>query len=55
MGPSGDFEIGLDTGEIVPGSRRFKAVAAGTADRSSGGGRETDRAPAAKPVSGGMF
>jgi len=24
--PSGDFEVRLDTGETVPGSRRFKAV-----------------------------
>ncbi len=30
--PSGDFEIRLDTGETVPGSRRFKAVVAGIAD-----------------------
>jgi DNA-binding LytR/AlgR family response regulator len=30
--PSGDFEVRLDTGEIVLGSRRFKAVAAGIVD-----------------------
>ncbi len=30
--PSGDFEVRLDTGETVPGSRRFKAVVAGIAD-----------------------
>ena len=30
--PSGDFEVRLDTGEIVLGSRRFKAVVAGIAD-----------------------
>ena len=30
--PSGDFEVRLDTGESVPGSRRFKAVVAGIAD-----------------------
>jgi DNA-binding LytR/AlgR family response regulator len=28
---SGDFEIRLDTGDIVPGSRRFKAALAGVA------------------------
>ncbi len=32
--PSGDFEVRLDTGEIVFGSRRFKAAVAGIADRS---------------------
>jgi DNA-binding LytR/AlgR family response regulator len=30
--PSGDFELRLDTGEIVLGSRRFKAAVAGIAD-----------------------
>ena len=30
--PSGDFEVRLDTGETVLGSRRFKAVVAGIAD-----------------------
>jgi DNA-binding LytR/AlgR family response regulator len=30
--PSGDFEIRLDTGESVCGSRRFKAVVAGIGD-----------------------
>ena len=30
--PSGDFEVRLDTGEIVLGSRRFKAAVAGIAD-----------------------
>ena len=30
--PSGDFAVRLDTGETVPGSRRFKAVVAGMAD-----------------------
>ncbi len=30
--PSGDFEVRLDTGELVPGSRRFKTVVAGIAD-----------------------
>ena len=30
--PSGDFEVRLDTGEVVLGSRRFKAVVAGIAD-----------------------
>lgn len=30
--PSGDFEVRLDTGETVPGSRRFKAAVAGIAD-----------------------
>jgi DNA-binding LytR/AlgR family response regulator len=29
--PSGDFEVRLDTGETVPGSRRFKAAVAGIA------------------------
>ena len=28
-GPSGDFEVRLDTGEVVVGSRRFKATVAG--------------------------
>jgi DNA-binding LytR/AlgR family response regulator len=32
--PSGDFEVRLDTGEAVPGSRRFKAAVAGIAERS---------------------
>jgi hypothetical protein len=32
--PSGDFEVRLDTGEIVFGSRRFKAAVAAIADRS---------------------
>ncbi|SHL59307.1 transcriptional regulator, LytTR family [Bradyrhizobium lablabi] len=32
--PSGDFEVRLDTGETVPGSRRFKAAVAGIAERS---------------------
>jgi DNA-binding LytR/AlgR family response regulator len=32
--PSGDFEVRLDTGEIVFGSRRFKAAVARIADRS---------------------
>jgi LytTr DNA-binding domain len=32
--PSGDFEVRLDTGEIVLGSRRFKTAVAGIADRS---------------------
>jgi hypothetical protein len=30
--PSGDFAVRLDTGETVPGSRRFKSVVAGMAD-----------------------
>lgn len=30
--PSGDFEIRLDTGEVVVGSRRFKAAVAGLVD-----------------------
>ena len=30
--PSGDFEIRLDTGETVPGSRRFKSAVAGIVD-----------------------
>jgi DNA-binding LytR/AlgR family response regulator len=30
--PSGDFEVRLDTGETVPGSRRFKAAVAGITD-----------------------
>jgi DNA-binding LytR/AlgR family response regulator len=30
--PSGDFEVRLDTGEVVLGSRRFKAAVAGIAD-----------------------
>ena len=30
--PSGDFEVRLDTGETVLGSRRFKAVVAEIAD-----------------------
>lgn len=30
--PSGDFEVRLDTGETVAGSRRFKAAVAGIAD-----------------------
>jgi DNA-binding LytR/AlgR family response regulator len=33
--PSGDFEVRLDTGETVFGSRRFKAAAARLADRST--------------------
>jgi DNA-binding LytR/AlgR family response regulator len=32
--PSGDFEVRLDSGETVIGSRRFKAAVAGIADRS---------------------
>lgn len=32
--PSGDFEVRLDTGETVFGSRRFKAAVAGIAERS---------------------
>jgi DNA-binding LytR/AlgR family response regulator len=32
--PSGDFEVRLDTGETVPGSRRFKTAVAGIAERS---------------------
>ena len=31
--PSGDFEVRLDTGETVLGSRRFKAAVAGLVDR----------------------
>jgi DNA-binding LytR/AlgR family response regulator len=27
--PSGDFEVRLDTGEVLAGSRRFKAAVAG--------------------------
>lgn len=30
--PSGDFEVRLDTGETVPGSRRFRAAVAGITD-----------------------
>jgi LytTr DNA-binding domain len=30
-GPSGDFKLRLDSGEIVPGSRRFKSAIAGLA------------------------
>ena len=30
-GPSGDFKLRLDSGEIVPGSRRFKSAVAGIA------------------------
>ena len=30
-GPSGDFKIRLDSGEIVPGSRRFKSAITGIA------------------------
>jgi DNA-binding LytR/AlgR family response regulator len=31
LGPSGDFKLRLDSGEIVAGSRRFKSAIAGLA------------------------
>jgi hypothetical protein len=35
--PSGDFEVRLDTGKTVPGSRRFEVAVAGIAERSKAG------------------
>jgi hypothetical protein len=52
-GPSGDFKVRLDTGEIVLGSRRFKSAVAGIADKSQPRGREAEGAAAVEPSSGG--
>jgi hypothetical protein len=48
-GPSRDFKVRLDTGEVTLGSRRFKPAVAGIADKSQPRGRESDGATAVAP------
>jgi DNA-binding LytR/AlgR family response regulator len=43
LGPNGDFELTLDTGQVVPGSRRYRdaiaSIAAANALSATGGSR----------------
>ncbi len=52
-GPSGDFKVRLDSGEVVLGSRRFKSAVAGIVNKSQPRGRESDGAATVAPSSGG--